>query len=122
MGHKGRVPLAPGGVITMPRKLRCISLVLVVALSASITCQTVHASPLAPLSRGADLSSGDFLATVWNWFAAKVERLGSLVSPNVRQSRGALPKDTGASDPNGASANAKPCVLGVGGSLVTLQP
>jgi hypothetical protein len=108
----------------MPRKLRCISLMLVVALSASITCQAVHASPIAPRSAGADLSGGDFFAAVWSWFAAKAEGLGGMVSGNLRL--GAMQKDTSTSDPNnGAVSNnngSKPCAIGVGSSAVTLQP
>jgi hypothetical protein len=108
----------------MPRKLRCISLMLVVALSAGITCQAAHASPVAPRSVGADFSGGDFLATVWSWFAAKAEGLGSLMSGNPRP--GAIQKDTSTSDPNnGAVSNnngSKPCAIGAGGSAMTLQP
>lgn len=108
----------------MPRKLRCISLMLVVALSAGITCQAVHASPIAPRSVGADFSGGDFLAAVWNWFAAKAEGLGSLVSGNLRP--GAIQKNGSTSDPNNGAtpdnSNGKPCAIGSGGSAIALQP
>ncbi len=105
----------------MPRNLRCISLVLVVALSASLACQAVYASPMAPPPVGNDFSGGELLATLWGWFA-KAESLGGMVAANVRGALGSMRKEGSSADPNGNANASKPCQLGTGGSPVALQP
>jgi hypothetical protein len=105
----------------MPRKLRCISLVLVVAFSASITSQAVQASPIASNSVGAGFNGGELFTAAWSWFAARTADLGHLMSVNIRP--GTLRKDGSTIDPNnGAASNGKPCALGTGVSPVALNP
>jgi hypothetical protein len=109
----------------MPRKLRCISLVLVVALSASLICPAVQAAPLAPQSWKADFSSAGFLTAAWSWFAAKVNGLGNMVSVNLHQDGAGLRKDQGGGDPNNGAANTTTrnyVVVGTGSSFVVVQP
>jgi hypothetical protein len=85
----------------MPRKIRCLSLAISLIVLAGLLGQAAQAAPLAQGARFNDTSAGDYLASVWGWFTAKVNGLGHIA---FRQASGAWEKDGGGSDPNNGSA------------------
>jgi len=87
----------------MPRKNRCTTLVLVLALLACLAGQAVAAMPAMggpPRAAAIDSTGGDLLSAVWGWLADKWAALGHVLASPARQAPAASEKECSGSDPN----------------------
>jgi len=88
----------------MPRKNRCTTLVLVLALLACLAGQAVAAMPAmgGPRAAAIDSAGGDLLSAVWGWLADKWAALGHVIAGPARQAPAAFEKQCPGIDPNNA--------------------
>jgi hypothetical protein len=119
----------PKELITMPRNLRRVSLILAVALSLGLANHASHAANLAPRANAAEAAGTGLFDAVWSWFTSRFAGASFLLSSHPRPGGLGTRKDGGASDPNGnggsslgsTSAGHGGTVVG-GLSIQTAQP